>query len=174
MVYLPHRGFTLTESMVAVSIVAILTMLAAPSYLNWRQQSEFVAALRQSHLLLHQGRTHALSHRKTVNVAIDPSHAGCLGLTTGSTCNCHQVGKCHIGGQEFRLTYATLNSRLEVAGDEKKTITFDGTHGMGFSSALSLSIVTDDYEGRVVVSNLGRSRMCSLANAIATSGIPKC
>lgn len=174
MVYFPQHGFTLTESMVAVSIVTLLTVLAAPSYVNWRHQSEFVAALRQSQLLLHHGRMHALSHRETVNVSIDPSRSGCLGITIDNNCNCHQAGACRIEGQEFRLTYATLNSVLEVAGNEKKNITFDGTHGMGFSSALTLSIATGDYEGRVIVSNLGRSRMCAIAHAITTSGIPKC
>lgn len=174
MVYLPQQGFTLTESMAAVSIVAILCVFAAPSYLSWRQQSEFVSALRQSHLLLHHARAHALTHRKTVNVALDPSSGGCMGLTTGTSCNCHLIDQCQLEGHEYRLSYAALHSNLALSENSKKTITFDGTHGMGFSTALTLSIATASHQGRVIVSTLGRSRVCSITQAIETHGIPKC
>jgi len=91
-----HQGFTLVELMVALAVLAILTIAAVPSFSTFRQRSVVREASEQALGFWNQVRFEAVKRNALVNVGvmIEPDGSFCLGAATtldpsaASPCDC--------------------------------------------------------------------------------------
>ncbi|MDH1283537.1 GspH/FimT family pseudopilin [Pseudomonas chengduensis] len=67
-------GFTLLEHLIALTILAILTTIAAPVLTKMLQNAQDQAAMEKLNTLLHLARSQAVEHRKTLRLC--PSKDG--------------------------------------------------------------------------------------------------
>ena len=162
MVFIKMNGMSLLELLITLSIVAILLTLSVPSYSEWRSQAEFRSALEKAGNMAKYGRAFALTQHKTITLVLDSSLQGCMGLTTQLDCNCHQANQCKVLTTTKQLSMRRYGAELKTKGNNHKfTVTFDGTHGLNFGNALSVSIDRPPHKGKLIISNLGRVRFCT-------------
>lgn len=64
-----QRGFTLVEMMVVIGILAVLAVIALPSFLSWRQNAQLRGAVYNLRGDMEQAKTRAA--RENSNVAIE-------------------------------------------------------------------------------------------------------
>jgi len=164
-------GVTLLEALIALSVIAILATLAVPSYTQWRALSEFKSALLQASQLAKLARAVALNERRSITLVFDPQQPACIGLTDDKNCDCHQPVDCQIGGTTRQLSLQHYATSLATTDGKKKTLTFDGTHGLSFGHALSITLTKSPYRGQLIINNIGRVRYCTSSNI---NGFPLC
>ncbi|MDB2331018.1 hypothetical protein N9V74_04830 [Alteromonas sp.] len=166
-----NKGLSLLETMVFIVIMAIVIAQGVPSFIQWKKQEALVTSLNKVTALLKHGRQYALSHRGSVNIIVQSGANSCMGITTLATCNCTVVNSCQNQSNRSSINLSPLNTEIMLSGGTKKIITFDGTHGMSFNSATSVTIRNSLYTGKVIVSNTGRARACVSSSL---PGLPLC
>jgi len=163
-------GFTLTELMITIAIIGIVTSMAVPSFQDILDRNLLKQVIQSFKSDLQFARTTAIKQSQNVRVNRTTGNAGawCYGLTTKASCICTQATAtaadfCEIKrvlGNEFNPTNmvsATGNSTFDF---RRGTI---GNNGVTFSS--------NKYASRVVFSAGGRTRICSpstVANPMPT------
>lgn len=165
------KGFSLLETMVFIVIMGIVVAQGIPSFMQWKKQEALFASLSKVTSLLKHGRQYALSHRRPVNIIVQSGANSCVGITTLATCDCTVLNSCQNHSNRSSISLNPLNTEIQLFGGTRKVITFDGTHGMSFNSATSVTVKNSLYTGKVIVSNTGRARAC-----VSTSlpGLPLC
>lgn len=123
-------GFTLTEMMVVVAIVGILSAIALPGYQNYMVRSSRSAAqtemlelgAAQERIFLNSG-----AYTNSVSAAYTGLSTGGLGVTSGRTRdNRYSLGVTLSGTQFYTLT-ATPVTGTQQAGDGNITATSAGS-----------------------------------------------
>ena len=183
-----YRGVTLTELMVTLAVIAILTVVAAPGFSEYIQKSRVRGAGEALTDLLSQARSEAIKRDRQVAVtlggsvaswcagarsAVDPPAGGMAGPATA--CDCSSATSCLIGtdrtvvdGSEFR------GVNISAVGG---TVTFDGKLGTLTNltpTAITLSGPNARFQLRVAVGATGLSSICVPTGAGFISGIPSC
>lgn len=183
-----YRGVTLTELMVTLSVIAILTVVAAPGLSNYVEKARVRGAADALTDLLAQARSEAIKRDRQVAVtlggsaaawcagaraAVDPAPGAMVGPATA--CDCAAAGSCMIGtdrvvvdGGDFR------NVSISAVGG---TIVYDGNLGTLANLtpvAVTLSGPDARYQVRVAVGATGLSSICVPNNAGFISGVPTC
>lgn len=82
------RGFTLIELMVTIAVIAILTMIAAPSMSNLIAKQQLNKSTRELAATLAQARSQAALLRRNVTVNLDSTN-----INTATTFNWKPSGK---------------------------------------------------------------------------------
>lgn len=97
------EGFTLIELMVTISIVAILLVIAIPSFNEFRQRAALRGAADQIATFWGDARFEALRRNQFVKVGFVTSGANyCIGAATTTSsaddtpCDCKTAGACNI------------------------------------------------------------------------------
>jgi len=165
------KGFSLLEAMVFIMIMGIVLSQGLPSFIQWKKQEALLASLSKVTALLKHGRQYALSHRLPVTIVMQGGTNSCVGITTLATCNCSVVNSCQNQSNRSSINLSPLNTEILLSSGTRKVITFEGTHGMSFNSATSITIKNNRYTGKVIVSNTGRARACGLTTL---PGLPLC
>jgi type IV fimbrial biogenesis protein FimT len=171
MVLIKADGFTLLELLVVLCIVVIISAIAAPSFVEWRQAIAIKSALKHTADIAKYARTLSIAERKAITLVVDASTNHCIGLTSASDCDCHVASSCHVFSQQKRLIMQSYHSVIASPVNKKALLTFDGTHGMSFGSAMTVTISNARYTGKVIINNLGRVRYCT---STSLEGIPLC
>ena len=81
-----HKGFTLIELMVTIAVMAIIAMMAAPSFGNMLNRKRLEANTKELMLVLSQARSQAVLLRTNTVVQLN-------GSTTASPTNFFWVSK---------------------------------------------------------------------------------
>lgn len=68
------RGFSLTEMLVVVAIIGVLSLVSVPAFINFRNANTFRSALRNFLTDIRYARQYAISH--TVDVRVDLDNPG--------------------------------------------------------------------------------------------------
>jgi prepilin-type N-terminal cleavage/methylation domain-containing protein len=74
------KGFSLIETLVVISILAITAIITIPNVITWRSGMQFRAAVNELRNDLEYSKTRAVKENATVTVAFDPT-AGQYQLT---------------------------------------------------------------------------------------------
>ncbi|NCA69853.1 MAG: prepilin-type N-terminal cleavage/methylation domain-containing protein [Sphingobacteriia bacterium] len=177
-----HAGFTLIELMVALLVVAILISLSAPMMRDLVTRNRLKTAAQAFAEDLQWTRSEAIRRNQELFVTID-SATWCYGISLSNACDC-------------RLTDPrdTTACALPTAGEAVlKTVSGQGFPGVRIAESTfggapawtrfeprrttarvgSLTFAAGDRASlRVVVSLLGRVRICTPAGSVA--GYPAC
>jgi prepilin-type N-terminal cleavage/methylation domain-containing protein len=92
------HGFTLIELMVAIAVLAILTALAVPAFVDFRERAAVRGAGDQLVSFWANARLEALKRDQVIAVTLRRSGADvCIGAATGTAaCDCFSTNACNV------------------------------------------------------------------------------
>jgi type IV fimbrial biogenesis protein FimT len=171
-----QRGMTLVECAMALSMAAVLTGLAAPSFSTALQRRHLEGAAAQLATDIHYTRTLAVSRNAPLRISFEASaSASCYVIHTGAASQC----SCDADGTAVCQAGATAERSVRFAAGDSvglktnvRSILFDPVRGTSTPTA-TLQLVSRNAGAIHQVMNItGRVRSCSPAPAIA--GYKKC
>ena len=178
----PQQGITLSETLVVIAIIGILSSLALPEYSSQIARHRLANAAHAFKSDQQFARTEAFKRSRNIVVSRKAGQEGnwCYGLTIKTvakeSCDCeisdHQAKSfCdikRISGTDFGKT------NLETSIKTNNTYTFT----RGTTNAGGVTFSYDRYAVRVVFSDVGRVRLCIPdelpANTTGLPNIPDC
>ncbi len=100
------RGFTLIELMIVVAVLAVILMLAAPSFYNLFMLQRLKAVSAQLNTDVQYARSEAIQRNQFVRVRFGSNaSSSCYAIYTGTSafsCNCLNTPVCGANGTEIR------------------------------------------------------------------------
>lgn len=164
------KGISLLQLLITISIISLLLLISAGSLTSTRQRLDISGASQSIYFFLQQARSQAITNQHTTTVAIQAGKKWCLGLTDSPFCNCTLTNDCKIGAVEQVLSFTDYPfTTLDWAGFGPKHVTqFDGQRGLSIGHAGTLTLQTSKFATHVIVSNMGRVRICSKTGDIGS------
>jgi len=164
-----HAGFTLIELLLALTLIAVLTGVAAPAMGRLLDLSRLRSAAETLSLELRQARNHALNQQRITYFSFfAASDSWCYGWRESSACDCRSgdITRLCAVGRDGRLNRHRQSSidfpDVTLASTRRaKTATLHFSPYRGAAKALSLALHNRAGELRVIISPLGRIRICS-------------
>ena len=165
-----HSGFTLFELLVTLALVALLAGLAMPAMARFLDNARLGSATEAFSQELQYARNHALTHRQTVYFSVSvSSHRWCYGWSDRAGCDCWAADgdstACDTGDGDLNSIHRQSSTDFPsiqldtVRPPASRTIRFSPVRGT--ASADSFTLRNNTRELRVIVSPLGRVRICS-------------
>jgi len=161
-----QKGFTLIELLITVVIMGILVSLAAPSFFGILEGRKLVGATDTLSATLRYAQTEAIKRNESMRVQFTASSIDdwCYGVNVGAACICTTANSCTIDGVE-KVVRSTDFEGVTASEDGAGTIisySVSFTPLRGFSSGETAFLgLSNGRKTKVVVSNLGRIRVCS-------------
>jgi type IV fimbrial biogenesis protein FimT len=171
-----QRGVTLVESLVAISVAAVLVGSAVPGLQGWRQRHQLEALATQLETDLQWARAEAVARNDGVRVAFgrDVEGGGCVLLHTGAAgdCRCDGGGAtaCGAGAELLRAVPIAAGSPVQVVSNSA-SIRFDGAFGTVTPTA-TVQLRAPVGSLRLIVNVMGRVRACTPDAAVP--GVAAC
>lgn len=183
-----NQGFTLIELMVAVSVLAVLLALAAPSFADFFDKSRVRGAADSIVTLIATARGDAVKRGRNVTLSMrGNASAWCMGaneaatpalneaVATSTACDCTSSSACFVDGSrrvvtstEFAGVTASAVTMTFVVDGKLGNLTPLGTH------AVTLTSPAGRYQVQLNVSPLGQTRACTPSGQLSISGFPPC
>lgn len=163
-----YQGMSLLELMLVISITMILTTLGVPSLLDSKQQLHIKQAAQASYFFMQHARASAIASGEDVFVSIRTGQAWCLGMNVSQTCDCLVEDSCSVLGVQTRIQqsdYASV-ALLQSRFGQNNSAVFDGERGMAMGNSGSVTFGDTNDELKLIVSNMGRVRLCVLEGDI--------
>lgn len=176
------RGFSLIELMISISLVAVLLVIAVPSFNEFRQRSAIRGAADQVATFWADARFEALRRNQFVKVGFRTSGANfCLGAATtataddDTTCDCFTAGACNVSAypqvqNEWRgmqvaaaTTMGDDDGGVVVINPKRANITETADEGRIFLRTPQSS--NSNYRLNIVFDRNGRAIICEPAAA---------
>lgn len=66
-----RAGFTMMELLVVIAIVGILSAIAVPNFIGWRQNREFTTSVQRTISVMHSAKMHAVKENVPAVVSFD-------------------------------------------------------------------------------------------------------
>ncbi len=195
------KGFTLLELMLVVAIAAILASLAIPSFQDMLEKRRAAGAAQHVYEQLALARMEAVKRSKKIYVSFETDNAttwsfGVTDNATGRGCyptltDVTAAGACKIDYDNDNGTYSGSGTddpyltrfdsnelgghvEMKIPNFSGQTTVFTPLRGLD-SAAGTVRLTTDNYEVRVVVSSLGRVRICTEpVDDKTVPGYPEC
>src|SRR5687768_1296058 len=122
----PERGITLIEALVVIAVLAVLTMIAIPSFSEVLAKKKVESALTELTTDLSFARSEAVSRNTSVSMTFG---TGCYVIhTTGTTAtSCAQTGAPTLGTGATQIKLVQLDPASSVSfspNDSMTTLTF--------------------------------------------------
>ncbi|MDR2875860.1 MAG: GspH/FimT family pseudopilin [Methylobacillus sp.] len=167
-------GFTLVELVVALSVLAILTVLVGSSWRSVLESQRIKSAASALYLDLSLAKSEAVKRNNRVRVTFmtQPDGNWCYGWKMDAQCDCFEQSACAIDGsahREIREDFpdVALEPHLSAPGDR---LNFERTKLFVSSTYGNISLKTEHKEIRVVIARTGRIRLCSPAGITHVAG----
>jgi prepilin-type N-terminal cleavage/methylation domain-containing protein len=148
-----QQGMTLIEVMVGIMVLAILLTLAVPSFNETWQRRRLVGAAEAMYSDLQFARLEAIKTNATVTVT----------LTEGASWQ-YDVGARTVSGTDYPSVV------MDATNTTVTSIAFTAPRGVpptagGGTVSFTAQAGSTTYELQVIVSPLGRARICSVGGA---------
>ncbi|MEA3243485.1 MAG: GspH/FimT family pseudopilin [Pseudomonadota bacterium] len=165
-----HTGFTLLELLVTLALVGSLTGLAVPAMGRFLDTARLRSATEAFSQELQQARNHALTHQQSVYFSLSvAADRWCYGWSELAACDCNtgdsEATACRTGSDSQQRVHRRLSTdfpSVELNTTRPaalRTLHFSPLRGT--ASADSFALHNGTGELRVIVSPLGRVRICS-------------
>lgn len=149
-----QRGFTLTEMMITIAIVAILAGLAVPSFTSTLERRKIIGVAEAILSDLRWARGEAIKRNTDVTVTFTPGAAGDWSYTV-------DPGAKTVDGSAPEYSDIAL---AENFGSD--ITTFDHIRGSAQAGTVTLTSSANNYQLRVVLTIMGRARICSVGGTV--------
>ena len=165
-----RSGFTLLELLVTLAVVGLLLGLAVPTMGRLVDSARLRSAAEAFSQELKQARNHALTHQQNVYFSVSViADRWCYGWSDAVACDCGASDSAATACRTGRDSVAQIHRRLssDFPAIELMTKGRAAPRSLRFSplrgiaSADSFTLRNDAGELRVIVSPLGRIRICS-------------
>lgn len=162
-----YRGFTLVELLVTLALVALLATVAAPAMARFLDTARLRAATQALAQELRQARNHALAHQSAIHFSASlRSQRWCYGWRNDSPCRCESdtnatVCRTTTDGRLHRQTSADFPAVQLTARRHSTHASVLFSPLRGTATATTFALRNRHAEARVIVSPLGRIRICS-------------
>lgn len=158
-----EHGVSLVEVLLMLAIMALLAVWAVPSFHDLLARYRLKGAAETLFGELHRARLGAIQRNRTLSArfTIQPSGQWCLGLSddVGEGCHCDQ-SDCLLEGHPAPRLDSTALPRVRLDTNlPRHTLLFSPLRGGARPGSVFLS--TAKHEARIVISSLGRMRLCS-------------
>jgi len=160
-------GFTLVELLVTLALVALLVAVAAPAMAAFLDKARLRSATQTLAQELRQARTHALSHQNTIYFSFSVrAQQWCYGWRDDSACQCDShtpSALCQTANDKRTHRQSSVDyPAVKLTGNRRSThgtVVFSPLRGTATGTTF---LVHNGYsQARVIVSPLGRIRICS-------------
>ena len=176
------RGFTMTEMMVVVGIIALLSAIAVPNYLDWNRKYQLRGAVGDLHGNLQLARMSAMNQNTTVTVtvtqaastspvsvtftdaagaAVLPAMTFVTGLSltnaSGATVSSPQVAQFISSGRPGNPLTSSSNNLCITTSGAYTTCSSSTPQALNFKN-------TADVNYRVVITTTGKASWCYSAS----------
>jgi prepilin-type N-terminal cleavage/methylation domain-containing protein len=165
-----QKGFTIIELLITVVILGILVAIAAPSMYSILEGRKLKGAAENLFADLMFAKTESIKRNNEVILSFGGvSPAWCYGLKEDVSCDCATANDCSIDGIEKVVTsdqYGDTTLVADFPSSSPEETGFEPLRGFSESSSGSFSNGTATFtnngrEAEVVISTLGRVRVCS-------------
>ncbi|MDO9167813.1 MAG: GspH/FimT family pseudopilin [Methylobacter sp.] len=147
-----HAGFTLIETMIVVAIIGIVVAIAAPSFSVMLEKQRIQGAAEAVLGDLRWARAESIKRNKKVRVTFTTGNNWSYTIDTFPILSASDgVLPKIVYGSDFASTSLTTNFTSEIT-------TFEAVRGT--TNAGRVTITTTNFNAGVVVSKLGRVRIC--------------
>lgn len=157
--------------MLVVTLIAVLSAFAIPSFITWRNESRFKSSVDSIAEITQTARTLALSFQQAAYLIVKVNGTQCIAISENTSCNCTDAKSCSLKGKYHTVTFPEHNTTLGNTQGKDIVVTFNALGTVNFGSSTTLTLNRYGYSGKVTVSSLGRVKVC--ANE-AVSGIAQC
>lgn len=173
------RGVTLIELMIVIVITAVLLTLAIPAFQDTIDRNRLKAVTDTLYGDFQFAKTEAIKRNENIVIDFTTSNGGatwCYGLKPSATsCNCNQTSvsaadACVIDNV-LKVVKSTDYSSVSVT--PSADFSFGNVRGTVNSGNVTLNSARAK-ETKVVLSGLGRIRLCSTSGTANVSGYPVC
>ncbi len=160
-------GFNLTELMITVAIIGILSSIAVPSFQSMIARNQLQEAIEGLKSDMMFARSQAIKNSTNINISLKKTTSSwCYGISDSDTaCNCATANDCGIkavNGSQFK----------SISLDSDQEFIFDSRRGSTSQDGSTLS--NSYYEARVVASRIGRIRICNPTSGKELGGYDDC
>lgn len=162
---MPHKlyhGFTLLELLVVMTAIAIMATIGIPSFLDMITKHRLKGATEAVYGDLQLARMEAIKRNKSVSLSFqvsDPEN-WCYAMHDNNDCDCHIENDCRIDEQTSSVTYGQRFKGIDLKTNFKSDSTsFNPVRGT--SNSGSITLTTNQKTSKLIVSSLGRIRVCS-------------
>ena len=165
-----QKGFTLIELLIVVVIMGILVALAAPSMYQILEGRKLKGATENLFADLMFAKTETIKRNNGVILSFSAGTDWCYGLSEDTGCNCVTSSPaCTIDGIEKVVTsndYGDTSIAFSFFGGTTSETGFEPLRGFaenasGATSNGSVTFTNNGREAVVMLSTLGRVRVCS-------------
>lgn len=171
------RGFTLIELLVALTVLAVSLTLAIPLVSGQIEKQNIISAAETLSRDLYLARAEALRRNQDVAVSFNLGTGAtpapwCYGLNAGGACTCTTTDSCQLDVEEVRSGGAQSGAThpdvyLDSVSFSSNDAVFQPARGLSNGGTVVFSTRngddTEEMRLAVVVSTLGRIRLCSPA-----------
>jgi len=170
------RGFTLIELMTVISIIAILMLLAAPSFVTFKKNSELTSTINNLASSFNAARTEALRSGKVTTIV--PQSSGWAGGWTASRSDGTVIDQEYVtaptAGISPDLTFVTPTSTtigvLPTAGVQFSGDGYPQSVGTSASLSGALQLNNQIRQRQMQLAPTGQVKVCDPAATSGTSG----
>lgn len=173
-------GFTLVEFLVAMTVLAIVSVTALPSFEDFRARQRLRSAADNLYTDLQYARSESVQRNAVVSVDFVTGAAWCYGIHLGAGgCDCATANSCNIkavSGADYRGVQ--MSSADFVGSDTETAYQIDPRRGQSVDAANTpvtgavLLANQNSQSVRADVNAIGRVRLCSPGGTVP--GYPTC
>ena len=162
-----QHGLTLLELMITLLVAGMLVMLAVPSIQGMLERHRLRGAVEIVSTALEMAKLESVKRNTAVSVAFDTDE-WCYGLQDGeitaeTTCDCTADGDCTVGGEQMVGDGNAFSGvgMTEVQFGAVSFVTWDPVRGTAGAGRVCLKTSDNGLKANILVSVLGRVRICS-------------
>jgi len=176
--YRASKGFTLSELLIVVAIVAIIAALAAPAYNDAIARARVKNATENIHGLIMVARNESSVRDTNLSVSVNPDH-WCVGVATFPGCDC-TLG---LGTTSCAIDVAGASVLQAIIGDEFPDVSItENFPGVGTtfnrlrrtaSPGGTITVTSRGQTLEIKIGLTGRVRVCA-PDGVTFPGYPAC